>query len=90
MTDIDHRILQGMFYRALMINYGYPGFDGPRLLRIIVAIIAADLCALQSSQVCGLRDIPTVVNHFGGFALSDRSDEEECIFRALRSQTVTP
>ena len=72
MTDVDHRILQGMFYRALMINYGYPGFDGPRLLRIIIAIIAADLCALQSSQVCGLRDIPTVTNWIHGFELLDR------------------
>lgn len=74
MTDLNHRILQGIFYRALMTGYGYRGFDGPSLLRIIIAIIVADRCALQPSGSCGLRDLPVTVCQLGSFAVVDRDD----------------
>ena len=73
MTDIDHRILQGMFYRALMINYGYPGFDGPRLLRIIIAIIAADLCAPDGIGMCATRNPQVTINTLGDFTVGRRT-----------------
>lgn len=82
MTDIDRIVIGNAITRILLRAAGTPGMSVERFRRILVALIAADLCAPDPPGRCELRN-PDTITFGGSFAVVRGTDD--ALIRAFRA-----